>query len=82
MCRKPIGWSQYAPKGCFLSFGRGGGLNSHQIPLVPINNPSKSSLFSSSSHQIPLVPNNNHIKILLFPSSSHELPFIPKPNLT
>ncbi len=45
---EPIGWSQHAPKGCFL-FWRGGGLwisikfpnSSHLIPLVTINNPSK-----------------------------------------
>jgi len=36
--------------------------NSHRIPLVPINNPSKSFVL---------------IKSLLFPSSSHQNPFVP-----
>jgi hypothetical protein len=85
MWGEPIGWSQHAPKGCFL-FWRCGGLwisikfpnDSHQIPLVPINNPSN-LLFSSSSqtsHLIPLVPLITHqnpfvfINFPLFPSSS------------
>ncbi len=29
---EPIAWHKHAPKGCFLSFWRGGGLISHQVP--------------------------------------------------
>jgi hypothetical protein len=56
-CRgEPIGWCKHAPNGCFLYFWRVGGLfpikfpeRSHQIPLVPINIPSK----YFCSHQVP-----------------------------
>ncbi len=39
---------------------------SHQIPLIPINNPS----ISFCSHQVP-------IKFLLFPSRFNQIPFVP-----
>jgi hypothetical protein len=63
--------------------------NSHQIPLVPINNASKSICshqVPKHSHQIPLVPINDPsksfcfhqvpIKFLSFPSSSYQNPFV------
>ncbi len=46
----------------FLLFPSSSQKNSHQIPLVPSNNPSK----SFCSHQV-------LIKFLLFPSSSHQI---------
>ncbi len=63
--------------------------NSHQIPLVPINNPSKFFVpikFQSSSfcsHQVSnkflLFPSSSQkflIKFLLFPSVTHQYPFV------
>ncbi len=67
MWGEPIGWRQHAPKGCFFFFWRGEGLNSHQVPLVPIKYPSKSFCshkFLNSSYQIPLVLVGNPSKIL------------------
>jgi hypothetical protein len=51
--------------------------NSHQIPFVPINNPSISFClikFLSNFHQIPLV---QAIKLFLFPSSFYQNPYVP-----
>jgi hypothetical protein len=63
--------------------------NSHQIPLVPSNNPSKSFyahqvlvkflLFPSNSHQIPLVPVNNpsiSFCLIKFLSNFHQIPLV------
>jgi len=83
MWGEPIGWRQHAPKGCFFFFWRGEGLNSHQVPLVPIKYPSKSFCshkFLNSSYQIPLVLVSNPsksfvpIKFSIFSSTSHQLP--------
>jgi len=74
---EPIGWCKHAPNGCFLSFCRGGGLISHQVPKkFPSNSscshhyPIKILLFSPSSQTI-------IIKFLLFPSITHQNTFIP-----
>jgi len=75
---------------CF-DLGAGGGLNSHQVPLVPIEFSSNSFLFpsitdqtpfvlikfSDSSHQIHLVPINSPSKSFC----SHQFPFVPNPTL-
>jgi hypothetical protein len=55
------------PQGLFLVFFKGWGTSfpikfpksSHQIPLVPINNPSKSFKLPTNSHRNPLIPINN-----------------------
>ncbi len=55
------------PQRMFLVFTKGwGGLNSHQVPIVPIK-------FPNSTHQIPLVPINNPSKSFC----SHQVFIVP-----
>jgi len=55
------------PQRMFLVFTKGwGGLNSHQVPIVPIKLP-------NSTHQIPLVPINNPSKSFC----SHQVFIVP-----
>jgi hypothetical protein len=67
---EPIGWHKHAPKGCFISFWRVGGLISHKVPISSCQYPIKILLFPSSSQKVP-------IRFLLFLSVTHQYPFFP-----
>jgi hypothetical protein len=85
---EPIGWRKHAPKDYFLFFEGVGAWfpikfpnSSHQIPLVPINIPSKSFCSHQVLKQFPSNSSCSHqqpISILLFvikfPKSSHQIP--------
>ncbi len=72
--RKPIGWSQYAPKRCFFIFSKGWGVefpsSSQRIPIKFLLFPSITHQNLVCSHQVPKYFASNPFVSIKFPWTS------------